>query len=205
MNRKETTKLLTEIVIRDRLTDRKYYAKEVTLDYGTTHPKRVDVMQFLPNGVTYASDIEKGMFICYEIKSCKADVYSGHGLNFFGEKNYIVTTMQTYKDIQNDYRCGDLGRYIIENYPESSLHYGILVAVPSNIDLRDTNKIYEEYENPTKFGGQPHEWKLCTVIPCNDGHRTRAMNELLFCMLRSKHSDTNTGREEVLDNGGTKQ
>ncbi len=29
MNRKETTKLLTEILIQDRMADRKYYAKVV--------------------------------------------------------------------------------------------------------------------------------------------------------------------------------
>lgn len=86
MDRKETTTLLTDILIRDKLSDRKYYAKEVTLDYGTIHPKRVDVMQFAPAGVTYASDIEKGIFTCFEIKSCYNDVYSGNGLNFYGEK-----------------------------------------------------------------------------------------------------------------------
>ena len=82
-NRKDITKFLTDVLIKDRLTDRKYYAKEVTLDYGTRHPKRIDVMQFLPKGVTYASDIEKGIFISYEIKSCKQDLYSGYGLNFY--------------------------------------------------------------------------------------------------------------------------
>lgn len=39
MDRKETTALLTDILIHDRLSDRKYYAKEVTLDYGTIHPR----------------------------------------------------------------------------------------------------------------------------------------------------------------------
>ena len=97
MNRKETTKLLTQILINDKLTDRKYYAREVTLDYGTNHPKRIDVMQFIPKGVVHTSDIEKGIFISYEIKSCKEDIYSGNGLNFYGEKNYIVTTMETYR------------------------------------------------------------------------------------------------------------
>ena len=42
MNRKETTKFLTDLLIHDRLSDRKYYAKEVTLDYGTIQPKRID-------------------------------------------------------------------------------------------------------------------------------------------------------------------
>ena len=67
MDRKQTTKLLTEILIQEKLTDRKYYAKEVTLDYGTIHSKRVDVMQFIPKGVIHASDMEKGIFVCYEV------------------------------------------------------------------------------------------------------------------------------------------
>lgn len=191
MNRKETTKLLTQILINDKLTDRKYYAREVTLDYGTNHPKRIDVMQFIPKGVVHASDIEKGIFISYEIKSCKEDIYSGNGLNFYGEKNYIVTTMETYKKIQEDYRNGDLGRYILNHYPESSHYYGFMIPVPKYIDLRDTKAIYKEYENPTKFDGDAKDWKLHTIIPCNEGPRKRSTTELLFCMLRSKHNNTN--------------
>ena len=191
MDRKETTKLLTDILITNRLSDRKYFAKEVTLDYGTTHSKRVDVMQFAPKGVTYASDIEKGIFICYEIKSCKEDVYSGNGLNFYGEKNYIVMTMNTWKDIQDDYRSGKLGKYIMENYPESSHYYGILVPVPKHIDLRDTQAVYNEYNCPTDFNGKATDWRLWSAVNCREGIRTRSTNELLFCMLRSKHSYSN--------------
>ena len=194
MNRKETTQFLTELLIYDRLSDRQYYAREVTLDYGTNHSKRVDVMQFSPQGVIYASDIEEGTFTCYEIKSCKQDVYSGNGLNFYGEKNYIVTTMQTWKDIGEDYRNGDLGRYIKENYPESSHHYGFIVPVPVSIDLRSTDEVFAEFEKPTLLDGDIHNWKMHTILPCREGSRTRSMNELLFCMLRSKHSDTNKER-----------
>lgn len=75
MTRKETTKFLTDLLIADRLSDRKYYAKEVTIDANTTKAKRVDVMQFVPVGVCHVSDIEKGRFICYEIKSCIQDIY----------------------------------------------------------------------------------------------------------------------------------
>ena len=189
MNRKDTTRLLTKILIADRLTDRKYYAKEVTLDYGTDHSKRIDVMQFTPQGVIHASDMEKGIFTCYEIKSCKADAYSGNGLNFYGEKNYVVTTMESYKTLQPDINSGDFARYIIENYPESSRHYGFLVPVPSTVDLRDTKALYAEYENPTPFGGEHTDWKLWTAIPCHEGRRDRSIVELLFCMLRSKHSN----------------
>lgn len=192
MNRKETTELLTNILISDRLIDRKYYSKEVTLDYGTTKVKRVDVMQFIPQGVVFPSDIEKGIFVCYEIKSCKEDVYSGNGLNFFGEKNYIVMNMDTYKQIQDDYRSGKLGRYILDNYPESSQYYGILVPIPKRIDVRDADSLYREFENPTEFGGTDVDWKLWTAIPCRQGPRNRSMSELLFCMLRSKHSYSNS-------------
>ena len=80
----------------------KNWAKEVSIDYGTKDVKRIDFMQFEPAGVTSISAIEKGIFICYEIKSCRDDVFSGNGLNFIGEKNYIVTTMACWKSIQED-------------------------------------------------------------------------------------------------------
>lgn len=191
MNRKDTTKLLTDILIADKLSDRKYYAKEVTLDYGTSNPNRVDVMQFEPAGVIYSSDIEKGTFTCYEIKSCKEDLYSGHGLNFFGEKNYIVITMSTYKKIQEDLRNNVISNYIKEHYPKSLLNFGIMVPVPENLDLRDSEALYKEFENPTDFNGNSSRWKLWTAVPCRQGHRIRSNVELLFCMLRSKHSATN--------------
>ena len=139
-DRKGITKLLTDILIREKLTDRKYYAREVTLDYDAEHPKRVDVMQFIPKGVTYASDIEKGIFTCYEVKSCIEDVLSGHGLHFYGEKNYIVTTMETWKKLKND--PGKLVKHLFDNFPESSKYFGVLVAVPSYIDVKDTNALY---------------------------------------------------------------
>ena len=190
MGRKEITNYLTELLIGNKLNDRKYYAKEVTIDYGTVHPRRIDIMEFRPAGVLTASDIEKGLFVCYEIKSCKEDVFSGHGLNFYGEYNYIVTTMQCYKDIQEDIRSGKLDSHIasfmnLTQAPE----YGILVAVPGNIDLRNKHDLYDEYDNPHDFTiGE--DYKFWDVYPQSRmAHRTRSMNELLFCMLRAKHSN----------------
>lgn len=191
MTRKEITKALTDILLWSKMGDRKYYAREVTLDYGTSHPKRVDVMQFIPKGVVYASDMEKGIFICYEIKSCIEDVYSGHGLNFYGEKNYIVTTMETFKKLQPDIRSGKLADYLQMKYPESSRHFGILVPVPKTIDLRNSDQIHEEYENPTPFEDFCDKAKLWTANTCMEGSRKRSTVELLFCMLRSKHNSTN--------------
>ena len=189
MDRKRTTKFLTDILI-NRLSDRKYYAKEVCVDYGTEHTKRVDVMEFVPVGTIHASDIEKGYFVCYEVKSCKEDIYSGSGLNFFGEKNYIVTTMETYNKIREDIINGRLQQYVKDHYPESSLHFGIMVAVPAHIDLRKYAIICKEMECPTKLEGTPFDWKLYTIERAN-GSRNRAMTELLFCMLRSKHNYSN--------------
>lgn len=190
MNRKETTKLLTDILISDKLSDRKYYAKEVTLDYGTNKQKRVDVMQFSPKGVIHTSDIEKGTFTCYEVKSCIQDVYSGHGLNFYGEKNFIVTTMETYRELQKDINSG-LEHYIRSLCPYTSLNFGVMVPVPRSINLKDTEALYKEYTSPTPFEGNTLNWKLWTAMHCNEGHRDRSTSELLFCMLRSKHSYTN--------------
>ena len=181
MNRKDTTKFLSDLLISNCLSGRgKYYAREVSIDYGTTNVKRVDFMQFEPSGVIYQSDIEKGIFTCYEVKSCKEDVYSGNGLNFIGEKNYIVTTMECYKDIQPDMRSGKLWNHIKECCPESSAHFGIMVPVPWSFNPVD------EYENPTELNNDI-EWELKVVFPSSQGSRKRSMTELLFYMLRSGH------------------
>ena len=94
--------------------------------------------------------------------------------SFYGEKNYIVTTMQCWKDIQEDYRNGKLDAYIRENYPESSLNYGILVLVPKYLDLKNTNVVHGEFQLPTPLSNDRH-WKLWTAIPCREGSRDRSM------------------------------
>ncbi|PWM98021.1 MAG: hypothetical protein DBX42_00095 [Azospirillum sp.] len=181
MDRKETTKFLGELLERQYLSGLgKHWAKEVNIDPGSarTH-RRIDYMLFQPAGQCNISDIEKGIFICYEIKSCKADVYSGNGLNFIGEKNYIVTTMQCYKDIKEDYLSGALDAHIRSIAPGSSTEYGIIVAIPK------TRMLEDEFQNPTPLDGNLDKWKLAIAIKCFDGRRKRSMVELLFCMLRS--------------------
>lgn len=177
MNRKETTQFLGELLISQKF-HRKIYAREVSLDYGTVNVRRVDFIEFEPAGVVFQSDIEKGIFSCYEVKSCKEDVYSGNGLNFVGEKNYIVTTMQCYKDIQEDLRNGRLHNHIKNCNPESSPHFGIIVPVPEYVD------VMSEFENPSQFG-RSCSWKMHTILSCHLSGRKRSTTELLFCMLRS--------------------
>lgn len=191
MNRKDTTALLTEILIHSRIRDG-YYAKEVTLDWGSDNPKRIDVMQFMPEGAYHISDIEKGTFTCYEVKSCVQDVYSGNGLNFYGEKNYIVTTMDTYKKLGADINSGAFADFMKERHPECcKSNFGVLVPIPVSIDLRKTAEVHEEYENPHEFGGNSCDWKLAELFYCFEDRRKRSMTELLFCMLRAKHNSSN--------------
>ena len=155
MTRAETTKFLGELLVSTRLNGAgKYWASEVSIDPWTTKGKRVDYMQFLPENQMTVSGIEKGSFTCYEVKSCKEDVYSGNGLNFFGETNYIVTTMECYKDILPDFRSGKFARHLREQFPESSEKWGVMVAIP------DYAEPEAEFENPTPLDGRPEMWKL---------------------------------------------
>lgn len=171
MNRKKITKFLSDLLIYDKLTGQgKYYASEVTLDYGhgKGKEKRVDFMQFVPVNQISVSGLEKGKFICYEVKSCKEDFNSGCGLNFVGEQNYIVTTMQTYKDI-------------LPEVQKLGIHIGIMVAIPR------VRSALNDFDNPTSIpeDNSYSNWKLEIVKPSYNGNRKRSMIELLFCMMRS--------------------
>lgn len=103
-NRPKTTKILSlslEKYINPKNDPRIYWAREVTFDYSTSHAVRVDYMKFKPLNNT-VSGIEKGDFYCYEVKSSVEDFHSGHGLNFFGEYNYIVMPEEVYEIVQNE-------------------------------------------------------------------------------------------------------
>ena len=105
-------------------------------------------------------------------------MYSGNGLNFLGEKNYIVTTMECYKKLIPDLNGGKFTNHMLECNPDSSHHYGILVAIPYFRELE------EEFENPTPIDAD-QRWRLKSVRKCITGPRKKSMTELLFCMLRS--------------------
>lgn len=109
MTRAETTKFLGQLLISTRFNGAgKHWASEVSIDPWGRDAKRVDYMQFSPADQCSISGIEKGIFTCYEVKSCKEDVYSGNGLNFLGEKNYIVTTMECYNIVYRTFGVGNL-------------------------------------------------------------------------------------------------
>lgn len=163
-NRKDITAFLGNLLIQERLSGLgKYWAREVSIDYGTTDVKRVDFMQFEPNGGCSISGIEKGIFICYEVKSCKADFESGFGRNFIAEKNYFVMPMATYKEVLYD---------IPHNV-------GVMVPIPRH------RKKEDEFEEPTELETEKQRWRLEIIKPAHKQLRKKSMTELLFCMLRS--------------------
>lgn len=72
------------------------YLSAYTQDGGTIDI-RPDFLAFSLSHGNYASKaawVERGTFTAFEVKSCKDDFESGHGLNFIGDKNYIVTTRE---------------------------------------------------------------------------------------------------------------
>lgn len=103
MSRSDVTKALSIMLERylDPHSDpRIYWAKEVTFDYATDHPIRVDYMSFKPVNNSI-SGIEKGDFYCYEIKSSVEDFKSKHGHNFIGDFNYYVMEESLFREIEN--------------------------------------------------------------------------------------------------------
>ena len=75
-----------------------YLAKEVSFDTETSHPIRVDYVRFMPKS-SMISGIEKGDFICYEIKSSVNDFHSPNGHNFIGDYNYYVMPSSVFEKI----------------------------------------------------------------------------------------------------------
>ncbi len=104
VDRPETTKVLSLAIqkhINPHDDPRIYWAREVTFDYATNSPVRVDFMKFKPLNNT-VSGIEKGDFYCYEVKSSVADFHSKNGHNFLGDFNYYVMTEEVFENIKNE-------------------------------------------------------------------------------------------------------
>ena len=170
IQRPEITAFLSELLITTRLLGiGKHYASEVTLDYGHKkgEPKRVDFMQFKPANTYSISGIEHGEFIGYEVKSCIEDVFSGNGLNIECERNYIVTTMDTWKKLIE-----------LEQNNKKTIPFGFGVMVACYKDKID------EFYNPTPLL-KTDGWRLEILRRASVQSRKRSITELLFCMLRS--------------------
>lgn len=187
MTRKVTTEKLGDILRYSRLDGiGKHWASEVTIDWGMGHKeKRVDYMLFEPEHAMTVAGIEHGIFTCFEVKSCKEDVYSGNGLNFIGDKNYLVTTMQCWKEIQYDLTQSDrLINHVKECNPESNTSFGVMVAIPKAGGYNAQEIAIREYENPTPIEAEG-QWQFHVIRNSHKGYRKRSATEMLFFMLRS--------------------
>lgn len=98
MERTETTAALSRLVEQHIRRRCRLWAPEVTLGSGG----RVDYMGFQPHGeCPDAASIERGTLVCYEIKSCRADFESGHGLNMVGDENWLVCPRELCAELRS--------------------------------------------------------------------------------------------------------
>jgi hypothetical protein len=182
MGRKETTSLLNSELIRLRLTRKNsysYWAHEVLVERNTDHEKRVDFVEFLPKGgVTYSDGphVEHGTFAFYEVKSCVEDLKSGHGLNFYGDENWLVMPVELY-DRYKELKIND-------PYVRSKTRFARCLLYGTGKNGR-----------PTFWEQDPPE---LNERPC----RKRGASELLFAIMRamvanSGHSDVDHSMERT--------
>lgn len=102
-SRADVTRMLSELTEKRLESRYDMWAAEVSFDKSTPRERRVDYMGFRlrrVRNVTAPSSVELGRFDCYEVKSCMADFDSGHGLNFLGDDNYVVTTREVAEQIK---------------------------------------------------------------------------------------------------------
>lgn len=65
--------------------------------------KRVDYVDFCPHPSISAcgvGSVERGTFTFYEVKSCIADLTSGHGTNFDGDANWLVCPIEMVEEMR---------------------------------------------------------------------------------------------------------
>jgi hypothetical protein len=105
-SRRDTTMLLSELVEKRLDNQTSFWASEVNFDLGTPRNRRIDYIGFTPwtpNHMLEPASVELGVFSCYEVKSCMADFKSGHGLTFYGDENYLVTTPELAEKLRVDH------------------------------------------------------------------------------------------------------
>lgn len=182
LSRKETTSLLNRELVRCKLERQNayaYWAHEVEVhDWRIGKLVRADFVQFEPFGYHTAIDaglIEKGMFTFYEVKSCIDDLKSGHGLNFFGDRNYIVMPVEVFPEYKR--RAND----------DVNFDKRLIEVMASVAATNFTFLLYGKSRNGKGAFKETSEFSP-------RGSRTKPASELLLCMMRalianSGHSD----------------
>ena len=170
MSRAEVTERLSRL-IEKRLTSRHmYWAAEVSFDKGTERERRIDYVAFkpfTPNLTGEPTSVELGTFECYEVKSCMADFASGHGLTFYGDRNYLVTTPELEHELVLEHLIPvRVDATLVPNKPGTAL-----------LEHSSYPLAYEHH-----FGSQ--------------SYRRRIASEMLWQMVQADihHDDATTGR-----------
>ena len=162
-NRKIITILLKQLL--EKKIDKRgnYWAKEVTFNYGYPEECRVDYMKFEPQNNS-PSGLEKGIFICYEIKSSVEDFRSHSGHNFLGEKNYYVMPVEVYLKTQK----------------EIPFSIGVYCPIPNR------KTIEQELESPTDiYKITPNSCEIFCIKKARSINRKYSNLTCLFNMFRS--------------------
>lgn len=137
MDRTETTAALSRLVESRIERSCRLWAPEVTL----TGDGRADYMGFQPyDELDDAVSIERGKLVVYEVKSCRADFESGHGLNFVGDENWLVCPRELCGELRNAHLlpptagvlCPDASwRRLLETIHQPSSAYGYRRRMPA--------------------------------------------------------------------------
>lgn len=103
MTRSDITNMLSGLVEKRLRSRHMFWAPEVSFDKSTADYRRIDYVAFKPHTPNYYPDptsVELGVFECYEVKSCMSDFQSGHGLTFYGDRNFLVTTAEFAEELR---------------------------------------------------------------------------------------------------------
>lgn len=105
MSRKDTTAELSGLVRKKLSNLTACWASEVPVDGGADGSGVVDFMAFKPathgHPVMCEAELERGLFYFVEVKSCLADFKSGHGLNFNGDRNWLVCERELAEELRD--------------------------------------------------------------------------------------------------------
>ncbi|KRK38995.1 hypothetical protein [Loigolactobacillus bifermentans] len=153
--RSEITKRLSDLVAKRLVSQDEYWSSEVTFDQWRDSERRIDFVGFKPGrsgmAVT-AATIELGEFSCYEVKSCMGDFKSGHGLSFYGDHNYLVTTQEFAEELYQK------------------------IMLPNNIDAvlcpdKNWTRLYRKFDfGPNRNRARPASEMLWNIVLVH-GHR----------------------------------
>lgn len=111
INRPEITSKLSKLVEKRLESQHMYWSAEVDFDKNLENERRIDYVgfkPFTPFSVNEPASVELGNFEFYEVKSGMNDFKSGHGLTYYGDKNYLVTTQEFAEELRTT-----------QNYPEN--------------------------------------------------------------------------------------